>query len=227
MRSRGAEMIGTVANALAVVIGSAIGLLLRARAPSAVLNLAKDALGLFTIGLGAGMALEMANPVAVVVSLLLGTAVGYAVDLEERMGRLTARLSKSSSSFSEGVMTAFLTFCVGPMTVIGSLRDGMGDPTILFTKAVMDGAVSIAYSASLGWGVMASAVPLLAFQGSLALLGWVAKATLPQASVSSLTAVGGILLMGVGVNLLNLRRVRVGDMLPSLIFALLLPLLAR
>ncbi|MEM4015690.1 MAG: DUF554 family protein, partial [Thermofilum sp.] len=84
--------------------------------------------------------------------------------------------------------------------------------------------VSVAYAASLGWGVMASALPLLGFQGSLALLGWAARASLPQSSVSALTAVGGILLLGVGVNLLNLRKVRVGDMLPSLIFAPLLSL---
>lgn len=215
-------MLGTAVNAAAVVLGSALGLALRARFPVRTLELVKDAVGLFTVGLGAGMALEKANPIAVVSSLLLGTLLGYAVRLEERMEYFATRFSQRGSSFSEGLVTAFLTFCVGPMTVVGSLRDGMGDPTILLTKSVMDGVVSVAFAASLGWGVMFSAVPLLGFQGSLALLGWAARASLPPSSVSALTAVGGVLLLGVGVNLLNLRKVRVGDMLPSLILAPLL-----
>ncbi|MEM0494422.1 MAG: DUF554 domain-containing protein [Thermofilum sp.] len=217
-------MLGTLVNTAAVLLGSSLGLALRAKVPERALGLVKDAIGLFTLGLGAGMALEKANPIVLVASLLLGTLAGHAARLEGRIESLASRFSQRSSSFSEGLMTAFLTFCVGPMTVVGSLRDGMGDPTILLTKSVMDGVVSVAYAASLGWGVMASALPLLGFQGSLALLGWAARASLPQSSVSALTAVGGILLLGVGVNLLNLRKVRVGDMLPSLIFAPLLSL---
>lgn len=217
-------MLGTVANAAAVVCGSALGLVLRAKIPTHALELAKDAIGLFTIGLGVSMAMEKANPVVLIVSLMLGTLVGHAVSLESKMESLASRFSQRGSSFSEGLMTAFLTFCVGPMTVIGSLRDGMGDPTILLTKSVMDGVVSVAYAASLGWGVMVSAVPLLGLQGSLALLGWAAKTSLPQSSISALTAVGGVLLLGVGVNLLGLKKIKVGDMLPSLVFAPLLAL---
>ncbi len=216
-------MLGTLANAAAVVAGSAVGLALRRGVPARALELAKDAVGLFTLALGAAMALERANPIVIVFSLLLGALLGDLLRLEERMSRLASR--RGGSGFVEGLMTAFLTYCVGPMTVVGSLRDGMGDPSILLTKSAMDGIVSVAYAASLGWGVMASAAPLLAFQGSLALLGRLAKASLPAGSVGSLTACGGVLLLGVGVNLLNLRRVRVGDLLPSLLFAALLPLL--
>jgi len=219
-----ATVLGTLVNAAAVVAGSAAGLLLRRRVPQGALDLARDAVGLFTLALGARMALEPASPIVTLFSLLLGALLGRLARLEERLEGLASRVG--GSGFVEGLMTAFLTFCVGPMTVVGSLRDGMGDPSILLTKSVMDGMVSVAYAASLGWGVMASAAPLLAFQGSLALLGRLVQASLPASSVSSLTACGGVLLLGVGVNLLNLRRVRVGDLLPSLLFAALLPLLA-
>lgn len=216
-------MLGTIVNAAAVIAGSAAGLALRKQVPRGALELAREAVGLFTLALGASMALEKANPILVVFSLLLGSLLGYFVKLEERMSSLATRAG-GSSGFTEGLMTAFLTYCVGPMTVVGSLMDGMGDPSIILTKSVMDGVVSVAYAASLGWGVMASAAPLFAFQGSLALLGLFAKASLPQSSVSTLTVCGGVLLLGVGINLLNLRRVRVGDLLPSLLFSLLLPL---
>ncbi|MCS7105475.1 MAG: DUF554 domain-containing protein [Thermofilaceae archaeon] len=216
-------MLGTIANALAVVAGSAVGMVARRKVPSRALELARDAVGLFTLSLGASMALERSNPIVLVFSLLLGALLGHLLKIEERLERL-APLLKGGSSFATGLMTAFLTYCVGPMTVVGSLKDGMGDPSILLTKSVMDGMVSVAYSATLGWGVMASAIPLLIFQGSLALIGWLMKTSLPSISVSTLTACGGILLLGVGVNLLNLRRVRVGDLLPALLFAALLPL---
>lgn len=216
-------MLGTLTNAAAVLAGSALGLALRRRAPGAALKLAKDAVGLFTLALGASMALERSSPIVLISSLLLGALLGHLLKLEERMESLAS--SRGGAGFLEGLMTAFLTFCVGPMTVVGSLRDGMGDPSILLTKSVMDGMVSVAYAASLGWGVVASAVPLLAFQGSLALLGWLAQASLPASSIGSLTACGGVLLLGVGVNLLDIRRVKVGNLLPSLLFAALLPLL--
>ncbi|MEM2186186.1 MAG: DUF554 domain-containing protein [Thermofilaceae archaeon] len=216
-------MLGTIVNAAAVVAGSIGGLALRRQVPKSALELLREAVGLFTLALGASMALEKANPIIVVFSLLLGALLGHFVRLEERMSSLASRAG--GSGFAEGLMTAFLTYCVGPMTVVGSIMDGMGDPSIILTKSVMDGTVSIAYAATLGWGVMASAIPLLAFQGSLALLGWLLKASLPPSSVSTLTVCGGVLLLGVGINLLNLRRVRVGDLLPSLFFALILPLM--
>ncbi|MEM0235854.1 DUF554 domain-containing protein, partial [Thermofilum sp.] len=199
-------MLGTIVDAAAVVAGSIVGLALRRRVPKGALELLREAVGLFTLALGAAMALEKgANPIIVVFSLLLGALLGHFVRLEERMSSLASRAG--GSGFAEGLMTAFLTYCVGPMTVVGSIMDGMGNPSIILTKSVMDGTVSIAYAATFGWGVMASALPLLAFQGSLALLGWLLKASLPPSSVSTLTVCGGVLLLGVGINLLNLRRV--------------------
>ncbi|RLF04703.1 MAG: DUF554 domain-containing protein, partial [Thermoprotei archaeon] len=123
-----------------------------------------------------------------------------------------------------GLITAFLTYCVGPMTVIGSLRDGMGDPSILLAKSVMDGAVSVAYAAAMGMGVLFSAIPLLLFQGSLATIGALAGDVLPPRAIADMTGAGGVLLLGLSLNLLKLKRVRVGNMLPAL---LIVPLISQ
>ena len=210
-------MLGTLANAGAVVIGSLLGLLAGRKVPERALVLVREAVGLFTLAIGAGMALQQVDPIVLVFSLVLGALAGRAVGIEKRIEGLAGRLSKGG--VAEGMMTAFLTYCVGPMTVIGSLRDGMGDHTIIFTKAIMDGSVSVAYAASMGVGVALSAVPLLAFQGSLALLGALLGEFLPQASIAAMTAAGGVLLLGVGLRLLEVKKVAVGDMLPAILIA--------
>lgn len=184
-----------------------------------------DVLGLFTVAIGVQMALQARKPVAMIVSLLLGSLVGEALGVEGALQRLSERVSRTrSQGVVDGMLTAFLTFCVGPMTVVGSIRDGLGDPSILLAKSVMDGVASVAYAAAMGVGVVFSSVLVLAFQGSLALLGALTGALLPEASVNELTAAGGVLLIGVGINLLKLKRIRVGNMLPALLLAPILAL---
>lgn len=220
-------MLGTFANAGAVVLGSTLGLIAGKKVPEKALTLVREAVGLFTLAIGTGMILEQqANPLVLVFSLVLGALVGRAIGIERRIEELAGRLAKGSK-ISEGMITAFLTYCVGPMTVIGSLRDGIGDHSIILTKSIMDGAVSIAYAASMGVGVALSAIPLLAFQGSLALLGAILGEFLPAASIAAMTATGGILLLGVGLRLLEVKKVEVGDMLPALFIAPALASLQR
>jgi len=220
-------MLGTFANAGAVVLGSTLGLIAGKKVPERALTLVREAVGLFTLAIGTGMILEQqANPLVLVFSLVLGALVGRAIGIERRIEELAGRLAKGSK-ISEGMITAFLTYCVGPMTVIGSLRDGIGDHSIILTKSIMDGAVSIAYAASMGVGVALSAIPLLAFQGSLALLGAILGEFLPAASIAAMTATGGILLLGVGLRLLEVKKVEVGDMLPALFIAPALASLQR
>jgi len=212
-------MIGTLVNALAVVAGSAAGLALKRRIPEEKGDVVFTAVGLFTLYLGVSMALEAKSPVSLILGLLVGTLVGEAIGLEDALERLAEGLRErvgGGSRFVEGMMVAFLTYCVGPMTVVGSLRDGMGDPSIILAKSVMDGFVSVAYAAAMGVGVAFSAIPLLAFQGSLAALGALAGASLPERAVADMTAAGGLILLGLGINLLKLRRIRVGNMLPAL-----------
>lgn len=212
-------MIGTLVNALAVVAGSVTGLALKRRIPEEKGDVIFTVVGLFTLYLGVSMSLEAKSPVSLILGLLVGTLIGEAVGLEDALERWAEGLREKvggGSKFVEGMMVAFLTYCVGPMTVVGSLHDGMGDPSIILAKAVMDGFVSVAYAAAMGVGVAFSAIPLLAFQGSLAALGALAGASLPERAVADMTAAGGLILLGLGINLLKLRRIRVGNMLPAL-----------
>ncbi len=165
-------------------------------------------------------------------SLLTGGIAGSLLRIESRLegfgGWLQGRLSHGSDSqerrrFVEGFVTASLVFCVGPLTVIGSLNDGLGNgPDELFLKAALDGFASIAFAASLGWGVAASALAVLAVQGSLTALGAAVGTFLPEAHLAALTAAGGLLLVGVAVRLLRIRSLPVGDLLPALLVAPLL-----
>jgi len=119
--------------------------------------------------------------------------------------------------FAEGMATAFLTFCIGPMTVIGAIQDGFGDPTLLITKSIMDGAVSVAYATVFGVGVLFSTVPMLVFQSSITFLASFVKPFLTQIVLNNLTAQGGVMLLGLGLSLLEVKRVKVANMLPSIV----------
>jgi len=221
-------MLGTLVNTLTVIIGSSAGLLLRRKVAKGRSDVVFHVIGLFTFYLGLQMALKTANPVSLILGLLVGTLVGEYLGLESLMEGGAERLKQKvggDSDFVEGMMTAFLTFCIGPLTIVGSLRDGMGDPSIIMAKAVMDGFTSMAYASALGLGVLFSTVPLLMFQGSLALIGSFIGTTLPEAMISDLTGAGGIILLGLALNLLNLKKIRVGNMLPSLITVPLISLI--
>ena len=221
------DVLGTLINAASVAAGSIAGLLLKRRLPRRGEEIVFNTVGLFTAYLGLTMALRAESPVSLVLGLVAGALAGELCKLEEAlegMGERLRRVSGCGSGFTEGLITAFLTYCVGPMTVIGSLRDGMGDPSILLAKSVMDGAVSVAYAAAMGVGVLFSAIPLLLFQGSLALIGALAGAVLPSRAVADMTGTGGVLLLGLSLNLLKLKKVRVGNMLPALV---LVPLISQ
>jgi uncharacterized membrane protein YqgA involved in biofilm formation len=216
---------GTFVNALAVVLGALTGITFKKKVPERIVNSLPEVIGLFTLYLGISMALKSQRTLALLFSLILGEATGTFLRLQNRLEMLGGRFTSGDSKFIDGLMTAFLTFCVGPMTIIGSIRDGMGDPSIILAKSIMDGVVSIALAASLGVGVLFSAVPLLLMQGSLALLGSIAGQALPEIVVNEITATGGVLMIGIGVNLIGLKRIRVGDGLPALLYASVLPLI--
>ncbi len=210
-------MLGTLINALTVLLGSAAGLLVRKKVKTGFVF---DVVGLFTFYLGVDMALKTSNPVGLILGLLLGTAVGEKLSLDTRVKNWAENLRRKvggDSLFVEGMMTAFITFCVGPMTVVGALKDGMGDPSIIMAKAVMDGFTSAAYASAMGIGVLFSVIPLLIFQGGLALVGSLIGLSLPVSAVADLTGAGGVILLGLALDLLKVKEVRVTNMLPSLI----------
>lgn len=235
---------GTVLNVVAVVVGSGLGLLVGHRLPQRTRDVVTDALGLVTLMiaalstaavLDADLVVEVGGsaPVLVVLgSLLLGGIAGSLLRLEARLEGLGGTLQQllvrgaggeSRRKFVEGFVTASLLFCVGPLTILGSLSDGLGQGyEQLAVKSVLDGFASIAFAATLGWGVMASALVVLVVQGGLTLVGLLVGDVLSTGAVAAITATGGLLLVGVALRLLRLKLLPVGDLLPALVVAPLL-----
>lgn len=239
---------GTVVNVVAVLLGSGIGVLVGHRLPQRTRDVVTDALGLVTLLVAALSAMTVTDPqlsaavgdsapvLIVLGSLLLGGIVGSLLGIEDRLEALGAALrrrlvgaaaAETGSSragdqqrFVEGFLTASLVFCVGPLTILGALSDGLGQGADqLVLKSVLDGFASIAFAASFGWGVAASALAVLAVQGSLTALGAVLGSFVPDAHLVAMTATGGVLLVGVALRLLQIRRIPVGDLLPALVLA--------
>ena len=233
--------IGTVVNVATVLLGSGIGVLVGHRLPHRTRDVVTDALGLVTLLIAALSALAVTDtvlsdavgdsaPVLIVLgSLILGGIAGSLLRIEHRLegfgGFLQTRLTRNQASverrrFIEGFVAASMLFCVGPLTILGSLSDGLGNGADqLLLKATLDGFAAIAFAASFGWGVAASALIVLVVQGSLTILGAALGSFVPDAHLSAITATGGLLLVGVGLRLLQIKQVPVGDLLPALIVA--------
>ncbi|OQB26820.1 MAG: putative membrane protein YdfK [Chloroflexi bacterium ADurb.Bin180] len=218
-------MTGTLLNTLAVVIGASLGLLLGQRLPDRMRTTVMHGLGLVTLVAGLRMALGTANILIVMGSILLGAVSGEWLRIEQGLQTLGDRLqarfkSSSSASLAEGFVTASLIFCVGPMAILGSIRDGMvGDYSLLAIKSLLDGFASLALAASLGIGVLFSAASVLVMQGSISLLAAVAKVGLSEAMVTEMSAAGGVVMMGISLLLLDLKRIRVASLLPAIAIA--------
>ena len=234
---------GTALNAATILLGSAAGVLVGERLPDRTREVVTDGLGFVTLlvaGLNARAVLDAdlaaavgtSAPVLIVLgSLLVGGIVGSLLGLETRLEalggslqrRLTRRGGAGQSRFVEGFVAASLVFCVGPLAILGALEDGLGQGfEQLALKATLDGFASVAFAASLGWGVAASILPVVAIQGTFTVLGVLVGDILPAAHVAALTAVGGLLLVGVAIRLLRLRQLPVADLLPALRVAPLL-----
>jgi uncharacterized membrane protein YqgA involved in biofilm formation len=232
---------GTLLNVAAVLIGTAIGLLLGARMPARLQQTLTDGLGLFTLAVGFALALRLlldpaqpaGNDLAVLAALLAGAVVGEVARLSDRLDGLGAwfqrRLARGErpSRVSEAFVTASLVFCVGPLTILGSMQNGLtGDIQLLAVKSLLDGVASIAFAAALGAGVYLAAGTVLIVQGSIAGVAAIAGNGLSQEAIDITAAVGGLILLGVGLRLLDIRRVRVANFLPALVLAPLFAWLA-
>lgn len=227
-------MAGTALNVVTVLLGGFLGLLFGARLSPRLRETVLLSLGLFTFAIGVRMFLETNNALYALGGLLLGAVLGEWWQIEDGLQRIGAALqahfdrtgagASGSSRFVEGFMTASLLFCVGPMTILGSVQAGIsGDIQLLVVKSVLDGFAAIALASTLGVGVLFSALTILVYQGGITLLAGWAEGALSQAMVAEMTAVGGILLMALAVSsLLELRKVRSGNLLPGLFVAPLL-----
>jgi uncharacterized protein len=236
---------GTALNVATVLVGSGVGVGVGHRLPQRTRDVVTDCLGLVTLLIAALSAASIRDgaltravgtsaPVLIVLgSLLLGGIAGSLLRIEERLeglgGAVQHRFSRGAAPgeqrarFIEGFVSASLVFCIGPLTVLGSLSDGLGlGIDQLALKSTLDGFASIAFAASLGWGVAASAIVVAVVQGGITLLGYLLGDVLPAAHIAALTATGGLLLVGVALRLLRIRAVPVGDLLPALVVAPLL-----
>ena len=217
-------MIGTIVNIAAVLVGSSIGLLIHKKLPDRLVNVTFQIMGLFTLVLGMKMALESQELLVLVFSLIIGGLMGTAIHLDDKTqaysSKLTQRFGSKNENFSKGLITAFLLFCVGSMTIVGALEEGMNnDPSLLLVKSLMDGFSSIALSVAFGIGVMFSVIPLLIFQGGLTLLAMYLGSFLPLEYITEISAVGGVILLALGMNLLEITKIKIIDLLPAILFA--------
>ncbi|MFO7637707.1 MAG: DUF554 domain-containing protein [bacterium] len=220
-------MLGTLVNVAAVLAGSGIGLLVGRRLPERLTRVAFQGIGLFSLAIGMSMAIRTANWLVVVFAIVPGALVGELIDIDRLLNRfgefLKRRLRLGGARFSEGMVAAFLLFCMGSMTVLGAIEEGLGRaPNLLLAKSVLDGFASVALAATFGVGVAFSALPLLVYQGGLTLAAGSLQAVLADAVVNEVSAVGGLLLVGLGINILGIGKLKVINMLPALVFAALL-----
>lgn len=230
---RALEGTGTLVNVATVLVGGSLGLLFGERLPEAMSDIAMQVLGGVTLVLGLQMALGSssgAQMILVLLALVAGSFLGEWADIEGAMNRLGSNLEKrfsrtphgerAGSRFVQAFVSASLLFCVGPMAILGSLQDGLqGDPSLLFTKATLDGVASFALAAALGPGTLMSILPILVYQGGITLLAGTAKTVLHEPVISTLTVTGGIMIVAIAVNLWKLTHLRVGNMLPGLLIS--------
>jgi uncharacterized membrane protein YqgA involved in biofilm formation len=212
---------GFLANTATVILGTAIGLLAGSRLPEKIKKIIFMGLGLSTIVIGAQMALGTKNLFLVVGSTIIGGIIGQLIGIEEWLERIGERLKKkvgsSSSTFVLGFVTASLLFCTGPMTIVGSLEDGFAQKAdLIYIKSLLDGAAAIALTASLGIGVIFSALTVLIVQGLLTGLGEAMGNFISEVVLNEISAAGGLLIMGIGFNMLTNARIPVGNFLPAL-----------
>jgi len=213
---------GTVINAVTVVFASLLGLAIGSRLSENIRGAIINVLGLAVLLIGISMALETKNVLIPTLSVVLGTAVGEVLGIENALqafgDRVERRLGKGR--FSEGFVAATLLYCVGPMAILGPIQEGLtGDMSVLMAKSLLDGVASVALASALGIGVAFSSLSILAYQGFFALLAAQLSSVVTERIIAEFTSTGGLLVMGIGINLLELRKLRVGNMLPALIFA--------
>jgi uncharacterized protein len=225
---------GTLLNAGAVLVGAALGSLLGERLPKRIRDTVMHILGLVTllVGIDQGLAafrppltdLTRGSVLIVLGSVVVGGIIGELIGIERGLSAfgdwLKDRFGRGQSRFTEGFVAASLVFCVGPLTILGSIQDGLsGDYSLLAVKSMLDGFAALAFASTLGWGVGFSVITILAYQGGLTLFAGGATGIFDPAIVAAITATGGVLILGIALRLLELREVRVANLLPSLLLA--------
>ncbi len=219
--------IGSIVNALAIIGGSLIGCWLQSRFPERIRAIVFQGLGLCVLLIGIQMALKVENLLIVIFAVLLGGITGELLRLDtlfERLGNRFKKLIKSKNpKFTDGLITASLIYCIGAMAIIGSLEEGItGDPTVLYTKSILDGFASVALAASYGSGVLFSFIPVLLYQGFMTIGASFFQQYFSAMMIAQISACGGLLIVGIGINLLELTEIKLANLLPALAYVIAL-----
>ncbi len=223
-------MLGTIVNTAAVIAGSLIGLFFKGSIPEKYSKTIMHAIGLAVILIGLKTALQADDILIIIISLALGSVIGELLCIEDRLQRLGKLLGRLVSGNNEGIakgfVTASLVYCVGAMAIVGSLESGLsGNHQTLFAKSLLDGIGSILFASTLGVGVLFSAVSVFVYQGAITLAASTLKQFLIPGVVVQMSAVGGLLIMGIGINLLEIKKLQIGNMLPAIFIPLIYQIL--
>ena len=217
---------GTLINVIAIIAGCAIGYFAGQYLSTQLRRTIMSGLGLAVLLIGIQLALQAEHIMIIITSLIIGGIGGELVGIEKHLRSMAERLQEKFSSHGsivEGFITATLLYCVGAMAIMGALQDGVGEtPTILYAKAALDGIASIALTATLGIGVVFSIVPLFLYQGAITLLAGSASKVMTPTAIAEMNGVGGLLILAIALDLLDIKRLPIGNLLPALFVALAL-----
>ncbi|MFW5790419.1 MAG: DUF554 domain-containing protein [Bacillota bacterium] len=226
-------MIGTFVNVLAIIAGSFLGVLFKGNFTENIQKVVMQGISLAVLLIGFDMALSLegSNELLIVIfSLVIGGICGELLKIETHLEgfgeKIKSKFKGQNDLFVEGFVQASLIYCVGAMAIMGAIQEGIqGDPSLLFTKSLLDGTTAIAFASTAGIGVMFSAIPVLIYQGTITLFASQVELILTQEVIAQITATGGLLIVGIGLNILEVAKIKVGNLLPSILVVVILSFL--
>lgn len=225
-------MLGTIVNTVAILIGGALGLLFGNALPEKMKKTVIQGIGLAVLLIGISMALQTKNVLIVITSLVLGGVIGEWIDIELRLQHLGQWLERKfeknskGTGFTKAFVTASLIYCVGAMAIMGAFESGLkGNNNILFAKSMLDGITAIVFASSMGIGVLASALPVFIYQGSITMAAGLLQGILSATVIAEMGATGGLLIVGIGMTILEIKEIKVGNLLPAIFLAVPITLL--
>ncbi|NYB75837.1 DUF554 domain-containing protein [Sedimentibacter hydroxybenzoicus DSM 7310] len=219
-------MLGTIVNAAAVIVGGLIGIFFKNVIPEKLNEALLKASGLAVIAVGVKLSLVGENLTLLIMSVIIGSGIGEFINIEGKLDKfgeyVESKMKNKGSNVTLGFVTCTLIYCVGSMSIVGAIQSGLtGNHEILFSKALLDGIMSITMAVSMGMGVVLSGLSVLVYQGTITLLAQFMQSLLSDVVVTEMTAIGGVLIMAIGLNFLEIKRIKVGNMLPAIFLPIL------
>ena len=221
-------MLGTIVNSVAIIVGGLVGILLRKGIPDSYKKTIMQGLGLSVFIIGISGTFKSQNILLMIFSIVIGSIIGEALAIEDKLEKLgnwlEGSMGKSEGTVAKGFVTASLIFCIGAMAIVGSLESGLtGNHETLFAKSLIDGVTSIIFASTLGIGVVFSSIAVFVYQGFITVTATFMKPFLIESVIAEMSAIGGLLIMGIAINILELKRIKVGNMLPAVFIPILYP----